>query len=122
MERFMNAIRKAEELEVSTCYFYASEAIKALVLEDTPNGKLRREKELMHLKCAYTVAIMNSRDTRVRMQRDLSKLLDLEIWEPTNFTDELAEIAQDLREAIAYCKEWEARYAQAKAALKEVQA
>jgi hypothetical protein len=48
--------------------------------------------------------------------------LDIEIWEPKKFTDELAELAQDLRDAIAYCKEWEARYVQAKAELKEVQA
>lgn len=123
MERFIAAVRKAQELDINTfgIVWYNGE-IDPMCLTDDAWGKHKREKAMKMLKNAYTVEIMNYRDARVRMQRDLSKLLDLEIWEPENFTDELAELAQDLREAIAYCKEWEARYAQAKAELKEVQA
>lgn len=123
MEKFIAAVRKAQELSVSTfnIVWYNGEINPACLTNDAW-GKSKREKAIKHLKNAYTVAIMNSRDARVRMQRDLSKLLDIEIWEPENFTDELAELAQDLRDAIAYCKEWEAKYVQAKQELKEVQA
>ena len=123
MEKFIAAVRKAQELDINTFgVVWFNGEIDPMCLTDDAWGKSRRERAIKNLKNAYTVAIMNSRDTRIRMQRDLSKLLDIEIWEPENFTDELAELAQDLREAIAYCKEWEARYAQAKKELKEVQA
>lgn len=122
MDKFMQAIKKAEELNVSTFYFYASAAVRALVLEDTENGKYRREMEIVHLRCAYSEAIMNSRDERIQMQRALSKLFDIAVWEPENFTDEMQEEANALREKIVAKKAKETAYAQAKYALKEVKA
>ena len=110
MEKFMQIINKAQELGISTFHVHWSEGIKNLVLEDT----CRQKKELMHLKHAYTEAIMNSRDARIRMQRELAKLTDIEIWEPENLTDDMCKIMQDLREAIESCRQNEAKYANAR--------
>ena len=110
MEKFMQAINKAQELEISTLYAYWSEGVKTLVLEDTH----KQEKELAHLKNAYTEAIMDSRDERIRMQRELAKLTDIEIWEPHNLTDEMRDRMTHLREEIANHRNKEAQYIDAK--------
>ena len=114
MEKFMQAINKAKGLDIPMLHRFEHEGIVKMFLENSPEGKRRRERELAYLKNAYTEAIMNSRDTRVRMQRDLTKLTDIEIWEPESLTDEEREIMQDLRESIAYCRQNEAEYFKAR--------
>lgn len=113
MEKFIQAIHKAQKLGISTLYMYWSEGIENLVLNDTR----KQEKELAHLKNAYTEAIMNSRDDRIRMQRELAKLTDIEIWEPENFTDEMHKEMARLREGIANHRAKETQYINAKEGL-----
>lgn len=114
MEKFMQILNTAEELKITTFHFYACEGIKKLVLEDTPAGEYRRERELKYLKVMYTEAIMNSRDARIGMQRELVKLTDIEIWEEENLTDEMRDRMVYLREEIANCKTQEAQYINAR--------
>ena len=118
MEKKMlaQAIAIAKELNIPTLHQYESEAIKNLILENAH----MREKEVLHLKYAYTEAIMSSRDARIRMQRDLAKLVDIEIWEPENLDDDLRELMQDLREAIEFCRQNETKYANARKELEEL--
>ena len=114
--KFMRAIETAEILGISTLYQYWSEEMKNLVLGDAR----RQKKELTHLKYAYAEAIMNSRDERIRMQRELSKLLDIEVWEPENFTDEMRARKKELRTEIAMCRLAESNWATEKAKLEEL--
>ena len=110
MEKFMQVVNRAQELGISTFYHYWSEGIKNLVLEDTH----KQERELSYLKYAYTEAVMNSRDERVGMQRELAKLTDIEIWEEENLTDEMRGRMTHLREEIAKCKVKESQYIDAR--------
>lgn len=110
MEKFMQVINKAQELGIVTLYQYWSEGIKNLVLEDTR----KQEKELKYLKCAYAEAIMNSRDARILMQRELAKLTDIEIWEEENLTDEMFGRMTYLRKEIANHRAKEAQYINAR--------
>ena len=118
MEKFMQILNTAEELKITTFHFYACEGIKKLVLEDTPAGEHRRERELRYLKAMYTEAIMNSRDARIGMQRELTKLADIEIWEPERFTGTMFERVIELRKQIADCRAKETQYINAREELK----
>jgi hypothetical protein len=48
------------------------------------------------------------------MQRELTKLTDIEIWEPYNLTDEMRDRMTHLREEIANHRNKEAQYIDAK--------
>ena len=114
--KFMHAVVVAEELGISSFYNYKFEEVRNRVLADIHKQRV----ELNHLKHGYAEAIMNSRDERVRMQRELVKLTDIEIWEPENYTDEMHERANTLREEIAMCRLAESNWATEKSKLEEL--
>lgn len=50
---------------------------------------------------------MDLRDERIRLQRKLSALQDIEFWEPENFTDEQKQQIEVLQYKIAELRELE---------------
>jgi hypothetical protein len=120
MEKFLKAIENAQNLGITPFYCYDSLRIKKSVLEDSPKGKARRNKEINFLMRSYANEIMDSRDDRIRMQRELLKLLDIEVWEPENFTDEMREQTKELRAEIKMCKLSESNWEIERARLEEL--
>lgn len=111
---FLQAIDTAQELGMATTHMFQHEGILRMYLADTPEGERRRKREIEHIKHCYSEAIMRSRDERVRMQRELSELVDKDIWEPENCTKKMYAQMSTLRTAIAEYRAREAQYKQAK--------
>lgn len=115
--KFVHIVETAHKLGIKTLYRYQGTKIHLTVFTDTEEGKYCRNMECMHLKAAYTEAIMNSRDERVRMQRALVHWLEAEVWEPETYATVAPGIIAILKEEIANHRETETLYVKAKSEL-----
>lgn len=116
MEKYIHIITTAHELGIDSFIPYVGTPAGTKILEDT----IKRRQMIEIFKYRYTQKIMDSRDERIRMQRELSKLLDIEVWEFENYTQEMRNRAQELREHIALHRAQESKYAEAKWELENI--
>lgn len=116
-KKFVQMVETAHTLGIKTLYRYQGTTAMLTAIANTEEGKYRRNMERMHLKAAYSDAIMNSRDERVRMQRALIRWMEAEVWEPDTFATVAPDIIAALKEEIAKHRETESLYIKAKSEL-----
>ena len=115
-KKFVHMVETAHALGIKTLYRYQGTKLNLTVFTDTEEGKYHRNMERMHLKAAYTEAVMDARDERIRMQRALLRWMEAEVWEPERYTEAPVIIAM-LKEAISAQRTKEAQYLKAKSEL-----